>query len=223
MQTIGKGFGAKRKRVTSRDASDQLYNSLYEAVRPFGIEVRTISGNDGSPSSLETLLAISPETVIAFLESILTQHEKEDLERDLKTIRSHADFSQSVSRLMEVFSNESLGSDHWRFEQNEWLVNRFCSKDTQSAFGQSINFAASGIKLIERTAAWKKFDEWWDHWSKYKQPFALLGEEGDGKTWAIASWIGVHMLATDQAPPVIFLGSQQISSNDTIGLLSRTT
>ncbi len=208
--------------VTSRDVSDQIYDSLYQAALPFGIEIRTISNGDASPSSFETLLAISRETVIGFLEPVLAQNEKEDLAAKIDAIRSHADFAKSVSLLEEQFSTQSLGYDQWRTQQNKWLLNRFRSADTQGAFGQPINFGASGIKLVERKAARKTLDEWWNNWPKHRQHFALLGEEGDGKTWAVASWIGARILAADQTPPVVFVTSQRASSNDPSELLAKT-
>ena len=208
--------------VTSRDVADQINNSLYEVALPFGIEVRIISAGDGVPSSLETLFASSPQTVIGFLEAVVSKDEREELSKRLTEISLHPNFPQTATSLKESFSEQSLGYDHWRVEQKEWLAKRFRSKDSSSAFGQPLNFAADGVKLVERKAAWKELDQWWEHWSKEKHPFALLGEEGDGKTWAIASWLGERMLAADQAPPVIFLASQQVSSNEPTDLLSRT-
>ena len=168
--------------VTSRDVSDQIYSALYETALPFGIEVRTISAGDGFPSSLETLFATSPQVVIDFLESFLSKDEREELCNSLDNIRLHPAFTQTVAQLKESFSEQSLGYDHWRVEQNGWLRNRFRSKDTRSAFGQSINFAANDIKLVERQTAWRILDEWWEGWSKSEKICYLLSVNP-------ASWI----------------------------------
>jgi hypothetical protein len=208
--------------VASRNIPDQIYTALNEAAARFDVEFRTISGGDGSPSSLEALLASSPETVLSFLDAILSEQEKQDVSNSLGQIKAQAEFNQRLSAIKEAFSEQSLGYDHWRMAQNEWLASRFRTENTQAAFGQPLNVAANQIKLIERTAAWQKLDSWLQDWPKTREPFAILGEEGDGKTWAIASWIDRRMLSAEQAPPVVFLSSSQASSNEPFELFSET-
>jgi hypothetical protein len=208
--------------VASRNVPDQIYSTLNEAAARFDVEFRPISGGDGSLSSLEALLASSPETVLNFLDPILSEQEKQGVYNNLGQIRAQAEFNERVSAIKEAFSEQSLGYDHWRMAQNEWLASRFRTENTQAAFGQPINVAAKQIKLIERKAAWQKLDSWLQDWPKTREPFAILGDEGDGKTWAIASWIDRRMLSAERVPPVVFLSSSQASSNEPFELLSKT-
>ena len=50
--------------------------------------------------------------------------------------------------------------------------------------------------------------------------FVLLGDEGDGKTWAVASWINWQIQHSEDFPPVIFLSSSHPSSTEPASLLS---
>jgi hypothetical protein len=39
---------------------------------------------------------------------------------------------------------------------------------------------------------------------------AVLGEEGDGKTWAVASWISAKLFANTFLPPVLWISREVV-------------
>jgi len=48
----------------------------------------------------------------------------------------------------------------------------------------------------------------------------MLGEEGDGKTWSVASWLSWSIKKTEKFPAVLFYSSTDIPNNDPSSLLS---
>jgi hypothetical protein len=79
---------------------------------------------------------------------------------------------------------------------------------------QPVNIADNGVRLIERQIAWQRLDTWRSQWNSDPRPFVLLGEEGDGKTWAVASWLNHHIQHLGSFPPVLFVPSTAVESTD---------
>jgi hypothetical protein len=63
---------------------------------------------------------------------------------------------------------------------------------------------SEGELFIPRKAAQEALDNWFANWHEQRNFFVVLGEEGDGKTWAVADWLYDKM---SDGFPVIFLPS----------------
>ena len=70
-------------------------------------------------------------------------------------------------------------------------------------------------------------DNWWSGWQENRNPFILLGEEGDGKSWALASWLGSRLCLAGSQIPVILISATKIGSSDLLtemaNILEHTT
>lgn len=203
--------------VTSRAVSSQLHETLYQATLLHGIELRIIEDGDGTPSSLEVLCAHAPEIVI----NNAQRHSLQDIVLLTQLLKDIAHGDQFTDRLQKVINNfltPLIGYDNWRVAQNNWLMSCFqSSQESRAHLGQILNIAEDGTRLIERRAATQQLNNWLSTWKDTGQPIAIIGEEGDGKTWAVASWI--KQLITEDAensslPAVIFLSSAEIQSNN---------
>ena len=103
-----------------------------------------------------------------------------------------------------------LGYESLRNSQNAWLERQLSSAARSRAeFGQPMHVAGAG-EIIDRPRAWAQLDRWLEEWSNHKKRFVLLGEEGDGKTWAVASWL-FRLLGREGAPLIVFLPSSGLS------------
>ncbi len=194
--------------VATRDVSSQLEIALAGAARERGVGVEIVSAGDGSPSSLEVLCAQASEIVVQHVEPEVSKDAKDELARALEDIALSPGFGESLERLRQRFSSCAIGYDDWRVRQNSWLMHRFSSKEeSRAAFNQLLNVRGEGISLVERTAAWSNLDDWLSSWGKTHARFCLLGEEGDGKTWAIASWLAQRIQVDRNFPPTVFLPS----------------
>lgn len=209
--------------AATRAIPSQLYEALHRAALGQGIEFRSISASDGSPSSLEVLCAQAPEVVLAYVEDAISNEEQEDLKQQLGEIAASPQFSETVERLRTEFLSPLIGYDNWRVEQNGWFVDCLRSeRKSHSSFGQPVNVEEDGVRLVNREAAWTRLDEWLSGWNETRTPLVILGKESAGKTWAVASRLTQRIQGDEECPPVIFLSSSNVNSTEPVPLLSGT-
>lgn len=205
--------------VASRDVPSRLHEALHRATSDRGVELFIISDGDASPSSLEVLCAHAPALVAAHV----AQHLPVDvprLQQILTEIAATPDFADRVAQLRSTLLTPLLGYDNWRVEQNQWLTRCFQSESEAHAhFGQLLNVAQQDVQLIARHAAWQELDLWFRSWKDTHRPLAVLGEEGDGKTWAVASWVHRKTAHDTQWPPVVFISSADIDTNEPLDMI----
>ena len=108
----------------------------------------------------------------------------------------------------------------WHDVQNRWMLDGFLSdSESRAHFGQVLNISDPTVQLIERHTVWHQFDEWYASWEITQQPLVVLGEEGDGKTWAVAAWLNRLLSSNATLPAVLLLGSGQVGSDDPFRLI----
>lgn len=187
--------------VASRSISSQLQEALQSGASRLGIQFRSISASDaeGELSTLEILCAQAHETVLVYLESEISSKDHQRINLELLEIAASPQFNARVEKLRNQFLSPLLGYDNWRVEQNRWLTNCLRSEsETRAAFGQLLNVAEEGIRLIDRKAVWKQLDCWVQDWGKMRKPLVVLGEEGDGKTWAVGAHLQIDLKLYDE-------------------------
>lgn len=81
-------------------------------------------------------------------------------------------------------------------------------------YGQNLAVAAQTSGLIPRRRALAVLDDWWTNWSGVRQPFVLLGEEGDGKSWAMASWLAKQLDGSRFQTPIVYIAANRLGSAD---------
>ena len=207
--------------VASRDIPDQLFTTLNQYAIEQGIEFRAISAGDGAAGSLEALCAHGIEIVLEFLALCISKQDVQEIQCELEDIANSSDFESTIERLQNSFAAASIGYDYWRSKQNQWLREGFSSENTsRSTFGQVLHVGSREIDLVKRSKVWQELDEWLTSRDKTQPHFVLLGDEGDGKTWAAASWLNWQIQNTEDFPPVIFLSSSHPHSTDPASLLA---
>jgi hypothetical protein len=210
--------------VTSRDVPSQLYAALHEQARRENLEFLSVSLGDGEPSSLEALCAQSPETVIDYLESDISEDQRRSLEQILEEVAAHPQFAATVDHLREQFLSPLIGYDNWCLAQNQWLDTCLASEqECRANFNQPLNVRETDAMLVPRESAWARLDEWFSNWMDSHEMFVMLGEEGDGKTWAVASWLDRNIQKESDFPAVVFLSSTGVDSSEPSELLSSST
>lgn len=201
--------------IASRNIDDRLEKSIVDAAREKGFEsiiIDTVETNSDQPSSLATICANSPETFIDFIQEKSPGTDTTKLKDILTSIKKQAKYQDVISKLLNDFSPSIVGYDNWRHSQNNWILDRFRSEsESRAAFGQVINVLDDNAWLVRRESACNKINTWLDGWKKEYTFLCLLGDEGDGKTWAIASWLSKYIRDNEEFPSVIFLTSSRIS------------
>ena len=212
--------------VATRKVGDKLQDLVSQEARAKGFEaliIDTETDVGNSPSSLTILCAYAPEIVVSFIQRISPDADAEKLKDILGSISSQQGYPKRLDELKGNLSSPTVGFDNLRHSQNRLLLSRFQSaSESQAAFGQVLNISDQDVRLIERLKAWEKIDEWLDYW-KNNHPFlAILGEEGDGKTWGSASYLLRKLRSDIKFPLVLFITSKNIpSTNEPQELLAR--
>ena len=201
--------------VASRDIYDRLEKSIIDAAREKGFEaiiIDTVETNSDQPSSLAAICANSADTFIEFIQRKTPGTDTTELRDILTSIKKQAKYQYVISKLRNDLSPSIVGYDNWRHSQNSWLLDRFISEsESRSAFGQVINVLDDKASLVRRESAFNEINTWLDAWKKEHTFLCLLGEEGDGKTWAIANWLSACIKDNEEFPSAIFLTSGKIS------------
>ncbi len=209
--------------VTSRTVPSQTIEKLHHYATQQGFEFQSISAGDGKPSSLEAVCAASPKIVLDHLKSRVSRYEKRKLKKQFKEISANSEFVDSIQRIKDWFLSPQLGYDNWRVGCNELFIKSLYSEEeSRGSYGQILNVEDPGVQLIDRLTAWKALDEWYEKWNENHNMFIMLGEEGDGKTWSVASWLRRKTKQTEGFPSVIFLASKKTESNDPLKQVSTT-
>lgn len=207
--------------VTTRDINSQLHEELSQMAREKGIEYISISAGDGTPSTLEALCAQGLHPILQFLRTRIDDAQAQVIADQLASIANQAEYAQRIERLLGQLSSPFIGYENWRERGNQQLLAQFSSvQESRSNFGQPLNIQDPGICLVERHHMWQELDHWLDGWEQNRSPFVLLGEEGDGKTWSVASWLCRRIANADEFPPTIFFTSSTVSTTDPFELLS---
>lgn len=133
----------------------------------------------------------------------------------LSFIQSHqinslfADYNRQIEELCRIISSHCSS---WIAKHSDWM--RTCLSDKQSStanFGQNITVLHPDSHYIQRVEATVVMDAWWAEWQNNYLPFALLGEEGDGKSWALMSWVADKLSHVSQKLPVVFVSAPKVS------------
>jgi hypothetical protein len=212
--------------VATRKVGDKLQDLVSEGARARGFEaliVDTETDVGNSLSSLAILCAHAPEIVVSFIQRNLPDVDIEKLKDALGSISSQQGYPKRLDELKGNLSSPTIGFENLRHNQNRLLLTRFQSaSESRAAFGQVLNISDQDVRLIERLNAWKNIDEWLNSWKNNRSFLAILGEEGDGKTWGTASYLLRKLRSDDKFPLVLFITSKNIPSiNEPQELLAR--
>lgn len=209
--------------VATREVDSKLIDNLTNQALNLGIHFEVIAEGIENPDSLEILCGSSPTIVINFLESesIITSNQVQELKKYLHNVAIHPQFQTKKEVLKSKFCSENIGYDNWRVKQNQQFLD--CLKlemKSHAAFGQPINVFSNDVRFIERKELLDKLDSWYSNWGNHKKIFTILGEEGDGKTWGIAHWLGIKIQQYDLFPAVAFFPSNKITNHNPLILFS---
>jgi hypothetical protein len=195
--------------VSSRDLNSRLTEGLHALSVENGHGFLAISSADGDPSSLEALISFAPE-VTANHPAILQVSASDEIRPLLQEIAGRPSFVARISALKEAFTSPLVGYGNWRIEQNQQFLRTLISEQqAQASYGQPIHVEDPQVKLIRRDGLWAALDQWSAAWNR-DRVLAVLGEEGDGKTWGVTSWLADKVKHNPEFPGVIFLSSDGV-------------
>ena len=195
---------------------------LSESARKKSIEVMTIETNDSSLGSLAIICAAAPEIVLDHIKRHLPGEDLKSITHFLDSVKQDPDYSTLLDRMRENLSPAYIGYENYRLKQNEWFKTRlYLERSSRAAFGQLLNVLDSNIRFISRKGLDTEIDAWFNAWEGAHKIFALLGEEGDGKTWAVANWL-TKKISSVCFPAVVLLASKNVNSSEPLEVLAKS-
>ena len=211
--------------VTTKRLGEQHHRDLQNASDRFGISYFSIDAEGDESSPLAALCAVAPNVVTVHLKSNLTNMEDAkavEIEEYLSSLNKNEACSCSIDKLKKALLQDFVGYAHLQREQNGWLLTRLESqKESLASFAQDLAVKASENKVVIRNNAQKVLNNWWETWPKEQKSITILGEEGDGKSWAVADWLA-DKIKSDKFPPVVFIPATRISEMEPIDLTIET-
>lgn len=207
--------------VTTRDIPSQTTEELQRNAVLLGIDYFAISAGDGDLSSLEMLCASSPDEVISLLHSRIGSKAENQLRLLLTDLSTDPTYDASIVNLKDQLLSANIGYDNWRCELHKIYQESLKSEAiSRSYYAQPLNISESSIQFIDRPAAWDALDNWYKDWRNTRNMFVMKGEEGDGKTWSVASWLSRKLSESNEFPAVLFISSHKMQSNYPLDQLS---
>lgn len=234
----GKRYGAttrlsldqlKGKIVDAAGANDPVDLWLLAATREIPITDREELVVEGIRHGISVLVLDWPEredqladlaVLCAIAPTAMDSHFKDDeeLKAALALIEKAAEFPARKEYMVSRLTQADVGYEAARRQVDRWLARSQESlTNARSRLRGYHNLRDPSQKIVSRSAIFAKLDKWW---SKEPALIALLGEEGNGKTWTALSWRNARHQGGDPLPLTVFLNAKDVFSSDPYKVLA---
>jgi hypothetical protein len=206
--------------VASRDIDSILAEELFAKATKAGVLYIGISLGDGQPSSLEVLCAQAPDAFLNHpgVQAVTTAEEMLPI---LEAITALSTYNTALNSMRANFLSPLVGYDTWRQKQNSWLITTLSSeRESRAHFHQILNVADPVVTLIDRPHIQNAISSWYDNWKTAKTILAVSGDEGDGKTWSVATWLHTQLKNNASFPTAFLFSSTDVIDSDVDHLFS---
>jgi len=192
--------------AASREIQEPDTGILIELGAQHGLSVIILDWTV-SPAGLPRVAALcasAPELCAQFLDN------RPGLLSDLKEIAKHLLFASQIAALRRELSNADAGYASAALAVRLWMQDAQSSdQKARSRLKGPNNLTETGVILVKRPTLEAQLDAWWK--DATAPCVALVGEEGNGKTWTSLAWSdGLDMEAT----LVLFLPARNVASGD---------
>jgi len=190
--------------VASTAIPDQTATALTQEGNDQGIAIQILDWNENGTPDLAVLCAAAPTVTTDFLTAHCTAPQQIDkITKELETLASAPGFDNAVNRIKQEFSAAHIGYDHAKQAAHHYLTKSMTSgQEAKTNLLQLLDLKNPAGNLIPRTAATNFLNNWWEKWTETPGPAVLLGEEGNGKTWAAMAW---WQTLANNAPLTLFI------------------
>jgi hypothetical protein len=196
--------------AASRDVTDQNLEGLQAFGKEHGIDIVPLESLPDGNGTLDFLVGVYPSVT----ERFAGPNQFAALTTAIEEAANNSESQARLTELRKKFLQPTAGWPSWRENSHqEW--NRIVSQEaaSRSRFGQPLDVSAGGgIPRIDAEAA---LDAWWNN--APSKLFAMTGEEGDGKSWAVVQWLTNQIQKTNEDfPPIVFIPSRDAGSAKTL-------
>jgi hypothetical protein len=195
--------------AATRSIPDQILSELLAFAADKGVDILALDSPADGTGSLDLLCAAFPEVLAELCPSSTVI-----LESILAEIRSNGGFDQRLNHLRSKLLSPACGWPIWQEQSHRTWQDLMCDPLTSRArLGQPLSVLSPEAYSVPRQLIASELDRWWS--GSRTTIFVATGEEGDGKSWAVAQWLTAHTAAAVQRdfPPLIFIPSKEAGSD----------
>ena len=209
--------------ATSRDVDANVARWLQEMSRERGIDYLILQcGSASDPGDLDVLCANASALVLQHCAPVLLNGPSE-LDTYLTAVRSGANFSARLQRIRNALDGGTVGLPTFRDRLNEKLGQAMRSEDASvGRFERRLDVAGVGeVRDIPRLSVRARLDAFMNAPSQPASSALCVvhGEEGNGKSWAVASWVH-DRIGRENAPAVFWFSAGACTSESPISQLA---
>lgn len=204
--------------VTTAPLPAQDFQTLQRSAHDKAITLVAISASGEAPSAVDALLAHGVDSVIAELRSKLDRRSEAKLRHAATVVLSSPGFAAAIDQIKRQLLPGTRGFDDFRVESHRLARRLLASPDSSlRVLLQEVVVIGDGAKVVPRPDLFQQLDRWWSERSAFLHQdnslapiAALVGEEGEGKTWGVAAWLA-HKIAGDDFPIVGMISANECS------------
>ncbi len=198
----------------------QHATKLEQLASDEGIECLFLDSQTTGIDRITVLIASHEMPVIHWASQANIQFDEVALRAYLATIRDRSDFETIRTQLRTKLAGTLVGYvDAVRRSWDELFTVLSDAQTCEAIFNQDVAILTPDTRHIARNHICTGLDAWWRQGIPVQPHQVVLGEEGQGKTWAIMGWL--LGLPTNQDGPLILACNASVSINagDTIDAL----
>jgi hypothetical protein len=209
--------------AASREISDQILSDLETLGQEHGIDVLPLDCLRDGGGNLDILCAAYPRIVAELLTAGEGTQPPGATEHALSAELSRPGFDAKLHNLKARLLQPTCGWPMWQKRSHEdWLNLMRTEPASRAQLGQALSVLAPNSRAVSRQSIDRELESWWEN--DRTKLLALLGYEGDGKTWAVAQWLTKKVEETSATfPPIIFLPSREAGDARNLRNLIETT
>ncbi|WP_338848816.1 hypothetical protein V8J88_07820 [Massilia sp. W12] len=191
--------------AASSPLGEGVHEKLKDHLENAGISFLALDWTPHPLPPLAVLLTLVRDQAIDWLSQYVLNSATTDFPAIFDDIAAHPAFPAQSAQLQQHINASNIGLDALRKHNFDWFNLCFAHQNaSKSAFGQFITVANSVSPSLARTEILAALDSAANNMcAQVENPglVAMLGKEGCGKTWAIASWLA-HMA---ERPIIVFV------------------
>lgn len=205
--------------VTSRQVTTQEDAVLADACQERGIGYLSLGcGTSINVGNLEALCAGYESAAVAYLTAMSVVGLIPEFHAAVAAVRGRVQFLPTLAALTASLQQADIGFANFALALNTRLLQDIADRVTcKRRFRCALTPASlrSPLTPLRRTAALERLTRLWAE-SNTRQKLSVVlvkGEEGTGKSWVVADWVGALAKASD-APAIFYIPASEPESKE---------
>lgn len=206
--------------VCTCPVSNQHAVELEQIAAEEGVECVFLDRPNTGVDRVAVLMASHEDSVIHWSSHAKVVVDEPGLRSSLEELRKRTEYETTRTQLAAKLSGSLVGyADASRRARDEFVSVISDKQSCEAIFNQDVAVLAAGRRRILRRGVVKDIDSWWRKGTPASPHLAALGEEGQGKTWAVMGWLADRAVSNEMPLLLSCNASVDIRPGDTLEAL----